>query len=533
MRFVKAALAGQRCPGLVAFGCRNPPRRNHATPNATGLNETRDGTGEHRKRNGFRDLIFRHVIRIGGFDLPFQHPPARAADLHSALRQMHKPAWRGRGDGRHGIQIGSARIKGRQLRAPAMRGEIKRLGANCQSRGGKSGTYQRIIAAGGAEFGDVMRRQRFICCGQHRKPDKFSVMMRQHAIIQSHGGIGGVIAFQQAGEGECQQPVMRQQIAALGLDRGKPGFQRCGGLGAGVFFLVIHPGVRLYRFQALVIPRPGQEYSAMSKTDLQNAPILLREDRPGGICVITLNRPAQRNSLSRALLQALEEMLAEIAADSTTRVVVLAGAGTVFCAGHDLREITSHRADADGGRGFYADAMAACARVMQGIVGLPQPVIAAVQGVATAAGCQLVASCDLAVAAEDARFCTPGVDIGLFCSTPAVALARAVPRKAAMEMLLLGEMVPADEAQRLGLVNRLAPRDALMETALGLAARIAAHSAITVRMGKRGFNRQIELPLAEAYQEAASVMTENLMARDASEGIGAFLEKRHPQWEDR
>ena len=215
------------------------------------------------------------------------------------------------------------------------------------------------------------------------------------------------------------------------------------------------------------------------------------------------------------------------------RVVVLAGAGTVFCAGHDLREITVHRADADGGRGFYADAMSACARVMQGIVGLPQPVIAAVQGVATAAGCQLVASCDLAVAAEDARFCTPGVDIGLFCSTPAVALARAVPRKAAMEMLLLGEMVPADEAQRLGLVNRLAPRDTLMETALGLAARIAAHSAITVRMGKRGFNRQIELPLAEAYQEVASVMTENLMARDAAEGIGAFLEKRHPQWEDR
>ncbi len=274
----------------------------------------------------------------------------------------------------------------------------------------------------------------------------------------------------------------------------------------------------------------------MSKTaepNLQNAPILLREDRAGGVCVVTLNRPAARNSLSRAMLQALEDMLADIAADTTCRVVVLAGAGTVFCAGHDLREITAHRADADGGRGFYADAMAACARVMQGIVRLPQPVIAAVQGVATAAGCQLVASCDLAVAAEDARFCTPGVDIGLFCSTPAVALARAVPRKAAMEMLLLGEMVPAAEAQRLGLVNRLAPRDALMETALGLAARIASHSAITVRMGKRGFNRQIELPLSEAYREAASVMTENLMACDAAEGIGAFLEKRHPHWEDR
>ena len=414
-----------------------------------------------------------------------------------------------------------------------MGSEIKRLGADGQGSGAERRANQRVIAAGSTEFGDVVRRQSLIRRGQHGKPDEFAVVMRENAIIQGHGGIGSVIAFQQAGEGECQQPVMRQQIAALGLDGGEPCFQRRGGLGASVFFLVIHPGVRLYRFLALVIPRAGQEYSAMSKTDLQNTPILLREDRPGGICVITLNRPAQRNSLSRALLQALEEMLAEIAADNTCRVVVLAGAGTVFCAGHDLREITAHRADADGGRGFYADAMAACARVMQGIVALPQPVIAAVQGVATAAGCQLVATCDLAVAAEEARFCTPGVDIGLFCSTPAVALARAVPRKAAMEMLLLGEMVPADEAQRLGLVNRLAPREALMETALDLAARIAAHSAITVRMGKRGFNRQIELPLAEAYCEAASVMTENLMARDAAEGIGAFLEKRPPQWEDR
>ena len=465
--------------------------------------------------------------------MPFQHPPARAADLHGALRQMHKPARSGGGDGRHGFQICSAGIKGRQLRAPAMRGEIKGLGANGERSSSEGGTNQRIIAAGGAEFGDVVRRQSLIRRGQHGKPDEFAVVIRKHAIIQGHSRIGSVIAFQQAGEGECQQPMMRQQIAALGLDGGEPCFQRRGGLGARVFFLVIHPGVRLYRFQALVIPRPGQEYSVMSKTELQNAPILLREDRAGGICVITLNRPQARNSLSRALLQALEEMLAEIAADSNTRVVVLAGAGTVFCAGHDLREITAHRADADGGRSFYADAMAACARVMQGIVGLPQPVIAVVQGVATAAGCQLVASCDLAVAAEDARFCTPGVDIGLFCSTPAVALTRAVPRKAAMEMLLLGEMVPADEAQRLGLVNRLAPRDALIETALGLAARIASHSAITVRMGKRGFNRQIELPLAAAYGEAASVMTENLMARDAAEGIGAFLEKRHPQWEDR
>jgi enoyl-CoA hydratase/carnithine racemase len=264
-----------------------------------------------------------------------------------------------------------------------------------------------------------------------------------------------------------------------------------------------------------------------------NAALLLREDGVDGVTVLTLNRPGARNSLSLQLLETLENALAAISADASVRCVVLAAAGPAFCAGHDLKEITAHRADPDGGRAFFARAMDTCARVMQAIIALPQPVIAAVQGVATAAGCQLVATCDLAVAAEEARFATPGVDIGLFCTTPAVALARAVPRKAAMEMLLTGEMIPAAEALRIGLVNRVVPADQLMETALALARGIAARSALTVRTGKRAFYRQLDLPLAEAYREAACVMTENLMAHDAAEGIRAFIEKRRPVWEDR
>jgi enoyl-CoA hydratase/carnithine racemase len=215
------------------------------------------------------------------------------------------------------------------------------------------------------------------------------------------------------------------------------------------------------------------------------------------------------------------------------RAVVLAAAGPVFCAGHDLRELTGHRADADGGRAFFVATMERCAAVMQALVALPQPVIAAVQGVATAAGCQLVASCDLAVASAKARFCTPGVDIGLFCSTPAVALSRAVARKPALEMLLLGDMVPAEEALRIGLVNRVVSPDSVLPTAMGLARRIAERSALTVRMGKQAFNRQAGMALPDAYAHASSVMVENLMAGDAAEGVEAFLGKRRPVWQDR
>lgn len=264
-----------------------------------------------------------------------------------------------------------------------------------------------------------------------------------------------------------------------------------------------------------------------------HAPILLRADSAEGITRLTLNRPATRNALSLALLGALHDALARIAQDEAVRVVILAAEGPVFCAGHDLREIAAHRDDPDAGLAFFDAAMRRCAEVMQAIVTLPQPVIAEVQGVATAAGCQLVASCDLAVASTHARFATPGVDIGLFCSTPAVALSRAVAAKPTMEMLLTGGMIDAAEAYRLFLVNRVVLHEELTPATMALAARIASRSAHTVRIGKRAFNAQRGLPLPDAYAHCAAVMTENLMAEDAIEGIGAFLAKRDPVWRDR
>jgi enoyl-CoA hydratase/carnithine racemase len=265
---------------------------------------------------------------------------------------------------------------------------------------------------------------------------------------------------------------------------------------------------------------------------LPDAPPILRAD-DGAVALLTLNRPAVRNALSRAMLAAMQAALAAVAADPAIRCVVLAAAGPAFSAGHDLKEITAQRADADGGAAFFAATMAECAAVMQAVVHLPQPVIAAVEGIATAAGCQLAASCDMVVAAEGARFATPGVDIGLFCSTPAVALARAVPRKAAMEMLLLGEPVPAAEAHRLGLVNRVVPAGQAVAVACDLARRIATRSAVALRLGKSGVNRQLGLPLDRAYEEASRIMVENLLAEDAAEGIGAFVEKRRPTWRHR
>lgn len=264
----------------------------------------------------------------------------------------------------------------------------------------------------------------------------------------------------------------------------------------------------------------------------QNTPLVLRAD-DGPVSILTLNRPAARNSLSRTMLAALQGALDGVAADDAIRCVVIAAEGPAFSAGHDLKEITAHREDADGGRAFFEQTMAACNAVMQAVAAMPQPVIAAVEGIATAAGCQLAASCDLVVAADAAKFCTPGVDIGLFCTTPGVALARAVPRKAAMEMLLLGEMVPAAEAHRMGLVNRVVARGQALPEATALARRIAARSAVALRMGKRGFHTQAALPLAEAYAAAGTVMVENLLAEDAAEGIGAFLGKRTPEWRHR
>ncbi|MCZ7657116.1 MAG: enoyl-CoA hydratase [Xanthobacteraceae bacterium] len=250
-----------------------------------------------------------------------------------------------------------------------------------------------------------------------------------------------------------------------------------------------------------------------------DAPVLLRED-DRGIALLTLNRPQARNSLSEAMLHALGDTLAAIAADRGVRAVVLTGNGPVFSAGHDLKELTAHRADPDRGRAYYKQLMDACGAVMQMIVRLPQPVIAAVQGTATAAGCQLVATCDLAVASSAAKFATPGVNIGLFCSTPMVALSRNLARKHAMEMLLTGDMIPAADALRMGLVNRVVAPGTERAEALALAATIASKSTLTVRTGKEAFYRQLEMDLASAYAYASQVMVENMLARDAEEGIG-------------
>ena len=255
---------------------------------------------------------------------------------------------------------------------------------------------------------------------------------------------------------------------------------------------------------------------------------ILLEERTDGVLRLTLNRPEARNALSIELMTALVEALGRAADDRHSRVVVIAGAGPAFCAGHDLRELRR-----DSRRETYQRIFALCSELMLAIVRLPKPVIAEVHGVATAAGCQLVATCDLAVAAEEARFATPGVNIGLFCSTPMVALSRAVGRKAAMEMLLTGELIDAATARSLGLVNRVVPRDGLRDAVDGLARQIAGKSAFTVKIGKEAFYRQAELDLAAAYRYAAEVMTTNMLAEDAGEGIDAFLEKRAPVWHDR
>jgi enoyl-CoA hydratase/carnithine racemase len=261
-------------------------------------------------------------------------------------------------------------------------------------------------------------------------------------------------------------------------------------------------------------------------------PILLRETL-GSIAVLTLNRPQARNSLSEGLIAELHAALRDIHDDASVRAVVLAANGSAFSAGHDMKELTARRADADRGRAYFAGIMTACSAMMQAIVQLPKPVVAAVQGVATAAGCQLVASCDLAVASEEASFATPGVDIGLFCSTPMVALSRNVPRKQAMEMLLTGEPIAATTARDIGLINRVVAAGTERDAAIALAQKVARKSAYTVKLGKEAFYRQAEMSLADAYRYAAEVMTENMMARDAEEGIGAFIEKREPKWEDR
>jgi enoyl-CoA hydratase/carnithine racemase len=275
--------------------------------------------------------------------------------------------------------------------------------------------------------------------------------------------------------------------------------------------------------------------SAHTNAAAKTAPstlILLREDI-AGVAVLTLNDPETRNSLSEAMLEALGDALTAIAHDKSVRAVVLAANGPAFSAGHNLKELSRRRSDEDGGRAYFKHMMTTCSIMMQQIVTLPQPVIAAVQATATAAGCQLVASCDLAVASRTAKFATPGVNIGLFCSTPMVALSRNVSRKHAMEMLLTGELIAAEHAARIGLINHVTEPGRERDEALKLGKTIAAKSALTVKLGKEAFYRQIEMPVHEAYSYTAEVMVENMLARDAEEGIGAFIDKRPPKWEDR
>lgn len=266
-----------------------------------------------------------------------------------------------------------------------------------------------------------------------------------------------------------------------------------------------------------------------SLTDV--SPRLVRREDRHGVATLTLQSPASRNALSLAMIEALIGAFAAIGADRAVRVVVIAGDGPALSAGHDLKELRAHRNDADRGEAFYQRVMSRCAELMQQIVALPKPVIAAVEGVATAAGCQLVAACDLAVAGEKARFALPGVSIGLFCSTPLVAVGRAVSRKHAMEMALTGELYGAEAAERFGLVNRVVPEGHALEAAQRLAESVAARSPATLAIGKRAFYQQIERPLAEAYAVAAQAMVTNLAHPDSGEGIGAFLDKRTPHWE--
>jgi enoyl-CoA hydratase/carnithine racemase len=257
--------------------------------------------------------------------------------------------------------------------------------------------------------------------------------------------------------------------------------------------------------------------------------ILLRDDADG-VATLTMNTPGSLNALSDAMLAALADSFADLAGDPTIRVVVLRGAGKAFCAGHDLKEMQAARTGADRGAASFHDLFTRCAAVMQAIPALPQPVIAEVHGIATAAGCQLVASCDLAVAAEGTRFGVNGVNIGLFCSTPMVALSRNVPAKMVFEMLTTGQFIDAARAREVGLVNRVVAPDALSSETRALALLLASKLTAAVRIGKRGFYDQLGLPLDQAYVHTGEVMVENMLWRDTEEGITAFLEKRPPDW---
>lgn len=262
---------------------------------------------------------------------------------------------------------------------------------------------------------------------------------------------------------------------------------------------------------------------------MTNNPI---KTRPGSdVFRIILNNPPNRNALSIAMLEAIRSAL-EDAANSKARIIVISATGNVFCPGHDLKEMAEARKNPDRGKAFFEETMSLCSKVMQAIVNHPLPVIAEISGIATAAGCQLVASCDLAVAGNGAKFATPGVHIGLFCSTPMVALSRNVSRKHAMEMLLTGKYVSAKKAQKIGLINKAVPARKLDATVRKYTDAIVSKSSVTLKIGKQAFYQQAEMPLARAYDHCSRVMVENMMKRDAEEGINAFIEKRDPEWQD-
>ncbi|PDS80170.1 enoyl-CoA hydratase [Rhizobium sp. L43] len=269
------------------------------------------------------------------------------------------------------------------------------------------------------------------------------------------------------------------------------------------------------------------EIVSFPDTDRANG-LLLRSLRDGVLRLVLNDPPA--NALSIALLEALMAELQKAGSDADVRVVVIASTGNVFSAGHDLKELTAHRADEDQGAAFFERAFRLCADLMLKIAHLPKPVIAEIDGLATAAGCQLVASCDLAICTDTSTFCTPGVNIGLFCSTPMVAVSRAAHRKQAMEMLLTGETIDASTAKDFGLVNRIVPKQYLAQVVFKYAGVIASKSPLTLKIGKEAFNRQLELPVEAAYDYAAKVMVDNMLTQDAQEGIGAFLGKRTPAW---
>lgn len=261
--------------------------------------------------------------------------------------------------------------------------------------------------------------------------------------------------------------------------------------------------------------------------------LLLRKYCEGGILRLTMNDMKRRNALSEEMMATLGDALQQAESDQSVRVIILAANGPAFCAGHDLKQMTAGRANADNGHAYFTHVLSTCSAVMQSFVNHSKPIIAEVTGVATAAGCQLVASCDLAVAAETASFSTPGVHIGLFCSTPMVALSRNVSNKAAMEMLLTGGMVTALKAERIGLVNEVVASESLTETTMAMASTIASKSSMTLATGKKAFYAQREMALSDAYAYASQVMVENMLKHDAEEGINAFIEKRPPVWQDK